>query len=117
MGVLAINNMLVRSQVGFDPQVEDQSKDLYVSIHIRYNSYQEEESDNPNDAFDINSLSSEIIGRAGNSHFNLIEAFTRMVLNTVLEFSRVEEAEVEVKQMQDLKFTGELSFSISGSNH
>jgi D-erythro-7,8-dihydroneopterin triphosphate epimerase len=116
MGQLSVTNMFVRSHIGFDPKVEDHSQDLLVDITISYNSYIEEESDNPDDSFDIQQLISEIIGRAENSHFNLIEAFARMVLNTILEFKRVEEADVKVTRVKALDNSGELSFALSGLN-
>ncbi|TLX70851.1 FolB domain-containing protein [Labilibacter sediminis] len=116
MGVLNIKKLLVRSHLGFDPHASSHTQDLMINISISYNSFLEEESDNPADAFDIVQLTNEIIGRAENSHFNLIEAFTRMVLNTVLEFDKVESAKVEVKKLQAIQFSGELSFVLEGSN-
>ena len=116
MGLLTIKKLLVRSHLGFDPHVSSHTQDLIINISVNYNSFLEEESDNPADAFDIVQLTNEIIGRAENSHFNLLEAFTRMVLNTVLEFKRVESAKVEVKKLQSIEFSGELSFVLEGSN-
>ncbi|WP_075591236.1 dihydroneopterin aldolase [Labilibacter marinus] len=116
MGTLKVKNLIVRSNVGFDPHVSDYRQDLVVNLSINYNSFVEEESDNPADAFQVNKLIKEIMGRADNSHFNLLEAFTRMLLNTILEFPRVESVEIEAKTEQSVRFPGEMSFVLSGSN-
>ncbi len=115
MGILKVNNLLVRSNVGFDPHLSHYQQDLLINLEVEYNSFVEEESDDPGDAFDIQQLIKEINGRAETGHFNLLEAFTRMVLNTTLEFARVEKAIVEVKKVQSIQFSGELSFTLSGS--
>lgn len=116
MGVLTIQKLLVRSHLGFDPHLSNYTQDLIINVRINYNSFLEEESDNPDDAFDISQLTKEIIGRAESSHFNLLQAFTRMVLNTVLEFNRVERARVEVIKTRSIQFSGELSFVLESSN-
>ncbi len=116
MGTLKIKNLLVRSNVGFEPHIQDYQQDLLVSIRVAYNSFLEEESDNPSDAFQVKPLVKEIMGRAESGHFNILESFTRMVLNTILEFPRVESGEVEVQKVKSIQFSGELSFILSGSN-
>lgn len=107
---------MVRSNVGFEPHIRDYQQDLLVTISICYNSLLEEGSDDPKDAIDLNLMVKEIMGRAESGHFNLIEAFTRMILDTVLEEGRVDRAEVEVKKVKSIQFSGELSFSLSGTN-
>ncbi|MGQ1787555.1 MULTISPECIES: dihydroneopterin aldolase [unclassified Saccharicrinis] len=116
MGTLKIKNLLVRSNVGFEPHLQDYQQDLLVTITVRYNSVLEEGSDDPSDAIDLKRMVKEIMGRAESGHFNLIEAFARMVLNTVLEETKVDSAEIEVKKVKYMQFSGELSFSLSGSN-
>ncbi len=116
MGVFNINNMVVQSYVGFAPDVEINRQEFIINLSIAYNTVLEEQSDDPEDAFNIEGLTLEIIGRAENSHFNLLEAFARMVLNTILEFDRIESAEVEVKKVKQFKYSGQLSFKLNGSN-
>ena len=116
MGTLKVNKLLVGSHVGYDPHLSNYKQDIQVSFTVHYNSYVEEESDDPVDAFDTNKLVKEVMGRAESSHFNLLEAFCRMVLNTILEFPRVDRAEVEAKIVQSVPFKGERAFVISGSN-
>ncbi len=116
MGTLKINNLLVKSNVGFELHIQDYQHDLEVNINIDYNSILEEGSDDPADAFNVKRLIKEVIGRAESGHFNLLEAFTRMLLNTILEYPRVDKAEVEVKRLNTNQFAGELSFVLSGSN-
>ncbi len=115
MGVLKINNLLVKCNVGYDPHQTNFQQDFIINIQVEYNSFIEEESDAPEDAFDVQQLINEIVGRAESGHFNLVEAFTRMVLNTVMEFQRIESAEVEVKRVQTIHYAAEMSFSLSAS--
>ena len=116
MGTLKLTNLLVRSNLGSEPHLQDYQQDLLVNITIKYSSTLGEESDDPEDALDVIRLTKEVTGRAESGHFNLLEAFTRMVLNTVLEFPRVERASVKVKKVKSIEFSGELSFILSGSN-
>jgi len=115
MGQLSVKSIRVRAYVGTDSVVENNSVDLQMNISVHYNSIIEEESDNPDDAFPIHELIQEIQGRAENSHFNLIEAFARMVLDTIFEFDRIDAAKVEVTGFSVPHTHGNLSFSLSGS--
>ena len=116
MGTLKITNLLVSSNLGYETHLHNFRQDLLVNISLNYNRGLEEASDNPSDSLDVMRLTKEIIGMAETGHFNLLEAFTRMVLNTVLEYPRVNSATVEVIISKSIQFSGELSFVLSGSN-
>ncbi len=115
MGLLQLNNLQVRSYVGTDSNMKNNDQKLTINIEIIYFSTIEEESDNYEDSFDITELIKEITGRAENSHFNIIEAFARMVLKTIFEFNRVEKASVEVMNYKKPQVPCDICFSLSDS--
>ncbi len=113
MGVFLLKNLKVRGFVGSDPHMKNNDRELNLNIELIYNSAIEQESDNIEDALCIKEILQEIVGRAENSHFNLIEAFTRMVLNTVLEFNRIEKASVSVMNFKNSQLPCEICFTLS----
>ncbi len=113
MGLLRLKNLRVKSFVGSDPLIKNNNQELTLDIEITYYSVQEEESDNMEDAFDIKELIQEITGRAESSHFNIIEAFTRMVLKTIFEFSRVEKATVTIVDFKRSQIPCDICFTLS----
>ncbi len=117
MGLLQLNNLRVKSFVGTDPLLKNNNQELTLNIEITYFSVLEEESDNYEDAFDIKGLIQEITGRAESSHFNLIEAFTRMVMKTIFEITRVEKATVTVVDFKRPHIPCDICFTITDTKN
>ncbi len=113
MGLLLLKGLHVRGFVGSDPHMKNNDKELILNIELNYNSTLEQESDNIEDSLRLQEIIQEIIGRAENSHFNLIEAFARMVLNTVLEFKRIEQASVCVLNYKNTQIPCDICFTLS----
>lgn len=115
MGTLKIKNLLLRACVGFNPHEIGKRQDLNLNIIIKYNSTKEEKSDKPEDALDYRSITKDVIKKVEQSQFNLIEALARMVLDTIMNYDRVEFAEVEIDKLHALRFSESVSVTLSAS--
>ncbi|TRX71122.1 FolB domain-containing protein [Carboxylicivirga sp. M1479] len=113
MGKLRIKNLLLRSYVGFNPHEIGKRQDLMLNISIEYQSGPEELSDKPEDAFDYRTITKEVIKKVENSHFNLLEALVRMVLDSLMQYDRVLSAEVEIDKLHALRFSESVSICLS----
>lgn len=113
MTQLHIKNLLIRTVVGFNPHEIGKRQDVVLNITIHYDSKKEEFSDDPNDALDYREITKLIIEKVEASHFNLLEALARMVMNTVMSFDRVEKVELEIDKMHALRFSESVSIAFS----
>lgn len=113
MGKLKIKNLLLRSYVGFNPHEIGKRQDVMLNITIHYASGSEELSDLPDDALDYRTITKQIIEKVENSRFNLLEALVRMVLDTIMQYERVQSAEVEVDKLHALRFSESVSITLS----
>ncbi len=113
MGKLKIKNLLLRSYVGFNPHEIGKRQDVMLNMTINYQSGQEELSDAPGDALDYRTITKEIIEKVENGRFNLLEALARMVLDTIMQYERVQSAEVEVDKLHALRFSESVSVTLS----
>ncbi len=113
MGRLRIKNLLLRSYVGFNPHEIGKRQDLMLNISIDYKCGKEELSDNPEDALDYRTITKEIIQKVESSKFNLLEALARMVLDLIMQYDRVQAAEVEIDKLHALRFSESVSITLS----
>ncbi|MBR8537194.1 FolB domain-containing protein [Carboxylicivirga sediminis] len=113
MGKLKIKNLLLRSYVGFNPHEIGKRQDVMLNITIHYASGKEELSDLPDDALDYRTITKQIIEKVENSRFNLLEALARMILDTIMQYERVQSVEVEVDKLHALRFSESVSITLS----
>jgi len=115
MTQLRIKNLLIRTVVGFNPHEIGKRQDIVLNVTIHYNSTREEKSDDPNDALDYRAITKLLIEKIEGSRYNLLESLARMVMDTIMSFSRVERAELEIDKMHALRFSESVSLYLTES--
>ncbi|WP_291856419.1 dihydroneopterin aldolase [Marinilabilia sp.] len=113
MATICIKDLLLRTEVGFNPHELGKKQDLLLNISIQYQIQGEEINDNPEDALNYRDICKEIIDLVESRRFNLLEKVANEVANFILDMSRVEEVAVEVDKPHALRFAKSVSFSLT----
>jgi len=115
MATIFIKDLLLRTEVGFNPHEFGKKQDLLLNISIQYNTQGEEKSDNPEDALDYRDICKNIIVIVEGRQFNLLEKVANDVADLILNMKRVKEVEVEVDKPHALRFSKSVSFRLTKS--
>ena len=110
MATIAIRDLLLRTEVGFNPHEIGKKQDIVLNIRIDYTLQGEELSDNPEEALEYRSICKEVIGHIESRKYNLIEKVASDVAELVLARDRVEAVTVEVIKPNALRFSKSVSF-------
>jgi len=110
MATIAIRDLLLRTEVGFNPHEIGKKQDIVLNIRIDYTLQGEELSDNPEEALEYRSICKEVIGHIESRKYNLIEKVASDVAELVLARDRVEAVTVEVIKPNALMFSKSVSF-------
>jgi D-erythro-7,8-dihydroneopterin triphosphate epimerase len=110
MATIARRDLLLRTEVGFNPHEIGKKQDIVLNIRIDYTLQGEELSDNPEEALEYRSICKEVIGHIESRKYNLIEKVASDVAELVLALDRVEAVTVEVIKPNALRFSKSVSF-------
>jgi D-erythro-7,8-dihydroneopterin triphosphate epimerase len=113
MATIFIKDLLLRTEVGFNPHELGKKQDLLLNISIQYQTDGEEINDNPEDALNYRDICKRIIDLVENRKFNLLEKVANEVAHLILDISRVDEVSVEVDKPHALRFAKSVSFSLT----
>src|SRR5690554_7901408 len=73
MARICIKDLLLRTEVGFNPHEVGKKQDVLLNLHIHYRLQGEERSDAPAEALDYRSLCKEVIALVEGRRFQLLE--------------------------------------------
>ena len=113
MAKIVIKDLLLRTQVGFNPHELGKKQDLLFNISIEYQTRGEEISDVPDEALNYREICKKIIALVEENHYNLLEKVANDVALLLLEESRIESVDIEVDKPHALRFARSVSFSLS----
>ncbi len=113
MALISIKDLLLRTEVGFNPHELGKKQDLLLNIRIYYQLQEEEKNDNPEQALNYRDVCKKIISLVENRQYNLLERVADEVADLVLAIPRVKEVDVEVDKPHALRFAKSVSFSLS----
>ncbi|WP_462319219.1 dihydroneopterin aldolase [Marinilabilia sp.] len=113
MATISIKDLLLRTQVGFNPHELGKRQDIVINLVIDYSLNGEEVSDEPEEALDYRQVCKKIIALVENKNYNLLEKIANDAAELVLQFPRVQKVDVEVDKPHALRFSRSVSFSIS----
>ncbi|MGM0375568.1 MAG: FolB domain-containing protein [Bacteroidota bacterium] len=113
MAIINIKDLLLRTEVGFNPHELGKKQDLMLNIAIEYSTAGEEISDDPVDALNYRDICKKIIGLVENNRYNLIEKVAHDVVDLIFEEPRVHRVSIEVDKPHALRFARSVSFSFS----
>jgi D-erythro-7,8-dihydroneopterin triphosphate epimerase len=117
MATIRIKDLLLRTQVGFNPHELGKRQDLILNISINYHAAGEEASDSPAEALDYRDICKKIIDLVEGTRFNLLEKVANDVANLILRMQRVQEVTVEVDKPHALRFSTSVSFALTKSKN
>ena len=113
MATIHIKDLLLRTEVGFNPHELGKKQDLMLNIAIEYTTAGEELSDDPSDALNYRDICKKIIGLVENNRYNLLEKVAHDAVALIFEESRVHQVSIEVDKPHALRFARSVSFSFS----
>ena len=115
MATISIKDLLLRTQVGFNPHELGKRQDLMINLVIDYSLAGEENSDEPEEALDYRNICKEVIALVEGNSYNLLEKIANDIADLILQFQRVQNVTVEVDKPHALRFARSVSFSLSKS--
>lgn len=115
MATISIKDLLLRTQVGFNPHELGKRQDIIINLVIDYSLSGEEESDEPEEALDYREVCKKVIALVENNCYNLLEKIANDVSELVLQFPRVQKVAIEVDKPHALRFSKSVSFSMHKS--
>jgi D-erythro-7,8-dihydroneopterin triphosphate epimerase len=110
MAQLCIKDLLLRTEVGFNPHELGKKQDLLLNIDVDYFTSGEEESDEPAEALDYRNMCKQVIDLVESNRYNLLEKVANDVDNLILRMARVQKVTVEVDKPHALRFSRSVLF-------
>ncbi len=116
MGTIFVNNLKLRTIIGFNPEERKHKQDISISYRIDYNGSEAEASDEIEQALNYKEVNKAIISLVEGSSYNLLETLTNKVLSTISEYDKVDYAFVEIKKIGALRYTEYVSYALEYKN-
>ncbi|PWD98752.1 dihydroneopterin aldolase [Marinilabilia rubra] len=113
MATISIKDLLLRTQVGFNPHELGKKQDIVINLVIDYSLNGEEDSDEPEEALDYRDICKTIIALVESKSYNLLEKIANDITGLLLQYQRVQRVTVEVDKPHALRFSKSVSFSIT----
>lgn len=110
MDVIYIRDLLLRTEVGFNPHEIGKKQDLLINISIYFDLQGEEVSDNPSEALDYKVICKSIIEKVESKHFNLIETVANEIVQILMKIERIKKVDVTVDKPNALRFSKSVAF-------
>ena len=112
MAVIFIRDLLLRTEVGFNPHELGKKQDVLLNIAIHYRLRGEESSDNPEEALNYRTLCKGIVNLVEKERFNLLEMLVNKVADYLLLNERILSVEVTADKPHALRFARSVAFSL-----
>lgn len=103
MTKIHIRNLRVRTLIGVGDKERQSNQDVVVNLEIGYDAGRAIRSDSIKDAVDYQTLTDDIIQRAAQTRFYLIEKLANFILDVVMENPLVQEAKILIDKPLALK--------------
>ncbi len=110
MDVIYIRDLLLRTEVGFNPHEIGKKQDLLINISIYFDLQGEGVSDNPSEALDYKAICKSIIVKVESKHFNLIETVANEIVQILMKIERIKKVDVTVDKPNALRFSRSVAF-------
>ena len=109
---VAIQNLRLRTFIGFNPDEKTKQQDIVINAVIRYAAAVPMVSDDADDALNYKTITKRMIERVENGRFHLLEKMTADLLAIATESERVSFARVTVDKPHALRFADSVSVSL-----
>lgn len=111
--IIEINNLRLRTFIGFNPEELEKKQDVIVNASISYSAHQVCESDDETRALDYKVITKSIIQHVENGRFKLLEKLTSDVLMRITDNQQVNAATVTIEKPHALRFSDSVSVTLS----
>jgi len=110
---IQVENLRLRTFVGFNPEELDKKQDVVINLSIDYLAGLACSTDDHHDALDYKVITKSVIALVEDGHFHLLEKLCSDILEKVLSFDGVLSASVKVEKPHALRFADSVSITLS----
>ncbi len=111
--VIHIENLRLRTFVGFNPEEQLKQQDIVINAHIEFDASKPSRSDNEQDTLDYKVVTKKIISHVEHGRFRLIEKLGADLLDIIMANSAATKATVTVDKPHALRFADSVSVTLS----
>ena len=108
-----IQNLRLRTYIGFNPEEIAKQQDIVINADIRYRADSAFLSDDEADALDYKQITKRMIHHVEQGRFRLLEKLTADLLAIATDSERVSFAEIRVDKPHALRFADSVSVTLS----
>lgn len=114
---IRIKDLRLRTYIGINDDEIRNKQDVLINITLVYRAKDAVISNNIEDALNYRSICKTVIALVESKSFALLERLTQEVLDCVMNFERVEFAEVEIDKPHALRFSESVSITLTAQRH
>lgn len=113
MATIRITDLKLRAIIGIHDWEREHKQDVIINIQIQYDSAKACETDAIEDTIDYKVITKRVIKEVEPSNFFLLEKLTKLILDIVMDYPKVEEVAVRVDKPFALRFAGSVSIELT----
>jgi D-erythro-7,8-dihydroneopterin triphosphate epimerase len=110
--IIEIQNLRLRTYIGFNPEEQAKKQDIVVNAEIHYPAALASQSDNVEDAFNYKTLTKKVIALIEEGRFLLLEKLVKQVLDLCAEHHWINFAKVTIDKPHALRFADSVSLTM-----
>ena len=107
-----IQNLRLRTYIGFNPEEMEKQQDIVINIQIRYEISDEVLQDRVEDALNYKTVTKKVISHVEQGRFLLLEKLVAEILAISCEHPSVNHAQVTVDKPHALRFADSVSLTL-----
>ena len=115
MTVIRVKDLSLRTFIGFKPHEKKHKQDVLIQLEVEVETSMVEHNDDyqAKGFYDYRSMTKSVIKLVEESHFDLLEALTRKVVDEIMSNSLVKKARVEIEKPHALRYSRTVSVEMS----
>ncbi|MGB3535410.1 MAG: dihydroneopterin aldolase [Microcoleaceae cyanobacterium] len=117
LGLVHIENLRLRTIIGFNDWEREKKQDVKINIKIRFDAAKAGRSDCVEDTVNYKTIAKRIIETVEQSQFYLVEKLAQVILDIAMENPQVVEAWVKVEKPFALRFADSVSIELSAQRN
>ena len=110
--IINIQNLRLRTYIGFNPEEMTKQQDVVINIEIHYPAHKAMSNDDVEAALNYKTITKEIIGFVEAGRFKLLEKLVSDVLDISAQHPWTEYAKVTIDKPHALRFADSVSLSL-----
>ncbi len=112
LATINIQNLRLRTYIGFNPEEMEKQQDVVINIEIRYQINEQVLQDRVNGALNYKTVTKNVINHVEQGRFLLLEKLVADILAISREHPSVNQARVTVDKPHALRFADSVSLSL-----